>query len=54
MRDDVAERKIEHGCGDAQHEEEGQKQFGEDSAGHGEIQRTAFSVQRSADMSFSE
>jgi hypothetical protein len=49
MRDDVAEGKVQDGRGDAQHEDKGEQEFGEDSAGHGEIQRTAFSeIQRTA------
>ena len=54
MRDDVAERKVQHSRGDAQHEEEGEKKLGEDSAGHGGIEGTGYRVQGSADMSFSE
>ena len=47
MLDDVAERQVQDCRGDAQHEDERQKQPGEDSAGHGGMQRTAFSVQPS-------
>ena len=50
MGDDVAEGKVQDRRGDAQHEDKGEQEFGEDSAGHGEVQRTAFSVQRSAEM----
>ena len=53
MGDDVAEGKVQDRRGDAQHEDKGEQEFGEDSAGHGAVQRTGFSVQRSAEIPFS-
>ncbi len=52
--DDVAERKVQDRRADAEHEDKGKEEFGKDFSGHGEIQRSGFSVQRSAERSSSK
>jgi hypothetical protein len=47
--DDIAERQVEDRRADAEHQDEGDEQLGEDFACHRENQRVACSVQRVAE-----